>query len=309
MVPSKVAIEAQGTIRGTTYDLSTADQLVAAIFDSEMLGIAIFDRQHRFVAVNEALASLHGIPAKDHVGKALREVFPQAPLKAESLINHVFQTGERVLNAEVTAQLPTRNKPGHWIVSFVPIKDEREQVSQVGAIAIEATQQVMLAECLRSLLNRLPQVRDQVSWAFVSSQKQAVDPSLLAQSAEKLEQCVQAIQKFSGLVETITSWSSGNSEEDSLQATLPYIATSTPTVNGHLAPAKAPAATFDLAPREVEIVTLLAAGRSNKEISNTLNITVRTVETYRARIMSKLQIHSMNELVVYAIRNKLLNIY
>ncbi len=57
------------------------------------------------------------------------------------------------------------------------------------------------------------------------------------------------------------------------------------------------------------MVTLLAAGRSNKEISNKLNITVKTVETYRERILAKLRIHSMNELVVYAIRNKLLNIY
>jgi DNA-binding NarL/FixJ family response regulator len=308
MVPGKAAIGAQGVTKQTTYDASNASQLIAAIFDAEMLGIAIFDRQHRFVAVNEALASLHGIPAKDHVGKALREVFPQASPKAESLINHVFQTGERVLNAEITAQLPTRNAPGHWIVNFVPIKDEREQVSQVGAIAFEATHQVMLAECLRSLMNRLPQVRDQVSWAFVSSQKQAVDPSLLAQSAEKLEQCVQAMQELSGLVEAIASSPSAKDEDDSRQATLPYIVPTAPFGKGHSAPAKAPKAAVELAPREVEVVTLLAAGRSNKEISTILKITVKTVETYRERIMTKLQIHSMNELVVYAIRNKLLHV-
>jgi DNA-binding NarL/FixJ family response regulator len=93
----------------------------------------------------------------------------------------------------------------------------------------------------------------------------------------------------------MTSWSGGKDEKDS-QAPLPYIV-------------PASAATSDLTPREVEVVTLLAVGRSNKEISNALNITVKTVETYRQRIMSKLQIHSMNELVVYAIRNKLRQIY
>jgi PAS domain S-box-containing protein len=304
MVPSKVAIEAQGTTRGATYDLSKAGQLISAIFDSEMLAIAIFDSQLRFVSVNETLASLHGIPAKDHVGKALREVFPQASPKAEALMNHVFQTGERVLNAEIAAKLPTRDEIGHWIASFVPIKDEREQVSHVGAIAIEATQQVMLAECLRSLMHKLPQVRDQVSWAFVSSQKQGVDPSLLAQSAEKLEQCVRAMNELSGLVEAMTS-SSVKNEGDSQQATLPYVVPTAPS-EGH---PKRPAAAFGLTPREVEVVTLLAAGKSNKEISTLLNITVNTAETHRARIMTKLQIHSMNELVVFAIRNKLLYIY
>jgi DNA-binding NarL/FixJ family response regulator len=306
MMPSKVVIGAQGPTRQTTYDdLSKAGQLIAAIFDAKMLGIAIFDNQHRFIAVNETLASLHGIPAKDHVGRTLREVFPQASPRSESLIDHVFHTGESVTNAEITAQLPARNAPGHWIVSFVPIKDEK-RVSQVGAIAIEATQQVKLAECLRSLMDRLPQVRDQVSWAYVSSQQKVVDPSLLVRSAEILDQCVQAIQKFSVVIETITSWSVGKDEVNCRQAQVPYVA---PTVNGHSARAQTPAATFDLTPREVEVVTLLAAGRSNKEISNALNITVKTVETYRERIMSKLQIHSMNELVVYAIRNKLRQIY
>lgn len=308
MVPSKVAIEAPVTTRQTTYDLSKADQLIAAIFDTQMLGIAIFDNQHRFIAVNETLASLHGIPTKDHVGRTLREVLPQVPPRAESLIDHVFDTCEPVSNAEITAQVPTRNKPGHWIVNFVPIKNEKEQVSQVATIAIEATQQVILAECLRSLMNRLPQVRDQVSWAYVSSQKQAVDPSLLVRSAEILEQCVQAIQKVSGLVEAMTSWSVGKNEEDGRQGLLPYIVPTGPPVNGQLARAKAPAATIELTSREVEVVTLLAASRSNKEISNILNITVKTVETYRARIMSKLQIHSMSELVVYAIRNKLIQL-
>jgi PAS domain-containing protein len=37
------------------------------IFDASMLGIAVFDKQHRFVAVNKRLAALHGIAAKDHI--------------------------------------------------------------------------------------------------------------------------------------------------------------------------------------------------------------------------------------------------
>ena len=299
MVSSKVAIGAQGTTQQTIYEVSNASQLISAVFDTKMLCVAIFDKQHRFIAVNDTLASLHGIPAKDHVGRTLREVLPQPPPRAESLIDHVFETGEPVANAEITARVPTRDKTGHWIVNFIPIKDESGRVLQVGAISIEATQQVMLAECLRNLMHRLPQVRDQVSWAYLSSQKQAVDPSLLAQSAERLEQCVLSMQELSGLVEA-TTLSSEKNEDDSRQAKQPYIL---PT-----GPSDARAKSVKLAPKEVKVVTLLAAGRSNKEVSNILKITVKTAETYRARIMAKLQIHSMNELVVYAIRNKLLHI-
>ena len=55
-------------------------------------------------------------------------------------------------------------------------------------------------------------------------------------------------------------------------------------------------------PREVEIIRLLAEGRANKEISAQLGITVRTVETHRAKIMSKLGFHSLADLIHFAIR-------
>jgi len=58
-----------------------------------------------------------------------------------------------------------------------------------------------------------------------------------------------------------------------------------------------------LTPREYEIVRLVAEGKSNKEISSVLAISVRTVETYRSRIMLKLQAPSIAHLVQYAIRN------
>lgn len=58
-------------------------------------------------------------------------------------------------------------------------------------------------------------------------------------------------------------------------------------------------------PREVEIIRLLAGGKANKEIAAELGITVRTVETHRAKIMLKLGLHSLAELVHYAIRKKI----
>jgi DNA-binding CsgD family transcriptional regulator len=63
-----------------------------------------------------------------------------------------------------------------------------------------------------------------------------------------------------------------------------------------------------LSPREREVVRLVAEGKSNKEISSALLISVRTVETYRARLMLKLQVSSSAQLVHYAIRNHLVAI-
>jgi DNA-binding NarL/FixJ family response regulator len=61
-----------------------------------------------------------------------------------------------------------------------------------------------------------------------------------------------------------------------------------------------------LTSREREVLQLLAEGQANKEIAATLGITTKTAETHRARIMAKLEIHSITELVRYAIRNRII---
>ncbi|SRR5581483_11455367 len=63
-----------------------------------------------------------------------------------------------------------------------------------------------------------------------------------------------------------------------------------------------------LTDREREIVQMLAEGKSNKEVANVLYISPNTVETHRAKIMKKLGITSIVELVHYAVRNKLITI-
>jgi DNA-binding NarL/FixJ family response regulator len=63
-----------------------------------------------------------------------------------------------------------------------------------------------------------------------------------------------------------------------------------------------------LTPREVEILQLICDGKSNKEIANELDLSVNTVAVHRANIMDALGIHKTAELVVYAIRNGLVNV-
>jgi DNA-binding NarL/FixJ family response regulator len=58
-------------------------------------------------------------------------------------------------------------------------------------------------------------------------------------------------------------------------------------------------------PREGEILQLLAEGKSNKDVATLLDISLKTVDTHRTSIMRKLELHSMSELVRYAIRNKI----
>jgi len=63
-----------------------------------------------------------------------------------------------------------------------------------------------------------------------------------------------------------------------------------------------------LTPRELEILQHIVAGKSNKEIAVELNLSANTVSVHRANIMDALGIHKTAELVVYAIRNGLVNL-
>ena len=63
-----------------------------------------------------------------------------------------------------------------------------------------------------------------------------------------------------------------------------------------------------LTAREREVVQLLAEGKSTKEVASHLNLSVKTAETHRSNIMRKLRLHSVSELVLYAIRNNIIQV-
>jgi len=54
--------------------------------------------------------------------------------------------------------------------------------------------------------------------------------------------------------------------------------------------------------RERELLQLIAEGKSNKEVANMLNLSLYTVETHRSNILNKLNLHSVPELILYAVR-------
>ena len=62
-----------------------------------------------------------------------------------------------------------------------------------------------------------------------------------------------------------------------------------------------------LTTREREILQLLAEGKSNKDVANMLNLSLYTVETHRTHILQKLNIHTVPELILYAVRKGIIS--
>jgi DNA-binding NarL/FixJ family response regulator len=63
-----------------------------------------------------------------------------------------------------------------------------------------------------------------------------------------------------------------------------------------------------LSPREREVVQLLGEGKTTKDVATILNVAVKTAETHRSNIMLKLKVHSIAELVLYAVRNEIVHV-
>lgn len=76
------------------------------------------------------------------------------------------------------------------------------------------------------------------------------------------------------------------------------------TVSSRGAPPKFPS----LTPREREVIQLLAEGKSSKEVASVLNLSTKTAETHRSNIMRKLGFHSIRDLVLYAVKNNIIQV-
>jgi DNA-binding NarL/FixJ family response regulator len=69
-----------------------------------------------------------------------------------------------------------------------------------------------------------------------------------------------------------------------------------------------PPGAAQLTPREREIVQLLAEGKTCRQVAEALGLSIKTADTHRSKIMRKLQIHSIRDLVLFAIRNNIVQV-
>jgi formate hydrogenlyase transcriptional activator len=134
---------------------SDPEKLLAGYFSSSTLGLCILDAKLRYLAINDTLATMNGVPVQAHLGKTIREILGDFADKIEPELQRVLTTGEPVLNYEISAQLPTRKELGHWIEHYFPIKDEAGAVTRIGVIAAEITEQKRMEETLQRLSGSL----------------------------------------------------------------------------------------------------------------------------------------------------------
>ncbi len=135
--------------------LLESEQFLAAYFSASGVGLLILDSDLRFLAINQTLAEINGIPAEAHLGKTVREMLGDFAEVIEPSFRRVLATQQPVLNLEISSVLPTRTEPGHWIGHYIPIQDATGTVTQIGGVVVEITEQKKLEESLRGVSETL----------------------------------------------------------------------------------------------------------------------------------------------------------
>ena len=142
--------------------LSEPEQLLAAYFKSSTMGLCVLDQQLRYLAINNTLAEMNGIPPAAHLGKTVREVLSDAAHPIELGLQRVLATGQPVLDLEISALLPARKEVGHWIEHYFPIKSAENTIDRVGAVVMEVSKQKKLEESFRALTGTLKKEKERL---------------------------------------------------------------------------------------------------------------------------------------------------
>ncbi len=120
------------------------------IYRNVPVGLCVVDREFRFVRMNERLAELNGVPARDHLGRTIREVLPDLAGKLETIWRRVLDTGNPIINVELRGMTP--KQPGierDWIASYVPLRGADGAIYGIGCVVEEITDRKRAEEALR----------------------------------------------------------------------------------------------------------------------------------------------------------------
>jgi len=114
-------------------------ELLADFFNNSTVGLAIYDDELRYRALNPCLAKIHGMSLSSHLGRTLRDVLGEVALRLEPAIKHVLSTGKPLWSFEIAGALPNQKRPGRWVDSLFPAKDPQGRVKQVGVVVMQLT--------------------------------------------------------------------------------------------------------------------------------------------------------------------------
>jgi PAS domain S-box-containing protein len=173
---------------------------MTALYNSAPIGLAFFDREYRYLRINDELAAINGVPAEAHIGRTIRDVLADNAPQVEPIIDRVFASGEPVRDLEVSGETPQQlGVLRHWLTGFYPVKDDVGAVAAVGIWVVEISER-KAAEQREHLLAREVDHRSKNLLAVVQSVVQLSRATSVDELKEGLTGRIQALARAHSLL-------------------------------------------------------------------------------------------------------------
>jgi DNA-binding NarL/FixJ family response regulator len=183
------------------------------------------------------------------------------------------------------------------VETYLPIRDLENRVTQVAVFVVELTGlrnlEVSLNHVIGKLLHVSAGLKTELQFFATTGHSSDGTAGLLPRAVELIDDCIGYAKSITGRSHRYFSADAPGLEHDRDKADT--------SVRGSGEPWRRM-----LSQREHQVLKLLADCKSNKDIASEINISVRTAETYRARVMMKLELRSIGHLVRFAVRNNII---
>ncbi|HYW30192.1 MAG TPA: PAS domain-containing sensor histidine kinase [Gemmatimonas sp.] len=129
--------------------------LVEILSRTSAAGVALVDRELRYVTVNAALAAMNGLPADEHVGRHVRDVLWEPGIESiVGVLEHILSSGVPVVDASFSDN-SNPQKPRHFLANYFPVREPDGSVSGLAAVVFEQTPAEQALRASESRLRRV----------------------------------------------------------------------------------------------------------------------------------------------------------
>jgi len=132
--------EAENALRRQGVDLQAALDELETTYQGAPVGLCVFDRQLRYVRINDRLAEMNGLPVEAHLGRTPREIVPALADVIEGIAAKVFSTGQPVVDLELVGT--TAADPGRehtWVEQWYPLRDATGEITGLSVVVEDVT--------------------------------------------------------------------------------------------------------------------------------------------------------------------------
>ncbi len=147
---------------------------IESIYENVPVGLCVLDTDLKFIRVNNHLAEMNGIPAKEHIGYTIGELLPDISDDIEKQLQEVLQTGESKMDVEVSATTPADPDTKHyWLHHWLPLySKEGDELIGVNMVIQEITARKKYEKKLHDLNTTLEERVEMRTKSLLAYQKQ-----------------------------------------------------------------------------------------------------------------------------------------